>query len=674
MRMKMKRKTITILLSIALTLSLVLSGCAGTGENKPVSNVSKTLSASEKQVGEIRPQDDFYEYVNTKLLKEKNITEDIPTWGTSDEVTEETSKKMNQAMSEIMKKPENYPEGTTERAVANLYQTALDSKGREKAALGPLKPYLDAVNAADSIPAYLASVARIQKDLGKSSLIALELTPDAEDSSRYVLGMSEPALLYTKEELESPNAEKTLQSYMTDLLFAYGGKQDEAKRWSEKLLAFNKALAGASLSKKEADNVDNLKNVLTLKQIQTQIPNLDVSAFLKDSGQEGHKSWVVANPGILPVLNGYLVSENLDLLKQYTTVALLHEYAPFLNAKFSRANAVFQEQNSDDKELAWKAVESLADMDLGELYSKKYFSAEQKQSAEKLVRDILTAYKENIKKLDWMSDESRSGAIRKLDAMNIKIGFPDRYPQWSKKAAVKSPASGGSFIENAVRIHRLMAKAQRDKAFRPVDHSEWGMSPTAVNAYYDPAGNEIVFPAAMLQAPFYDAKASYAQNLGGIGAVIGHEITHAFDDMGSQYDEKGNLRSWWTDEDKLAFSKRAKKFVEYFGQYEGVPGFKVDGELTLGENIADLGGISAVASILGDDRQALREMFKNYAISWGGKYADEDIKEQLKNDEHSPDKVRVNAVLSSTEAFYLAFDVKPGDAMYVAPENRVHMY
>lgn len=239
---------------------------------------------------------------------------------------------------------------------------------------------------------------------------------------------------------------------------------------------------------------------------------------------------------------------------------------------------------------------------------------------------------------------------------------------------MKSPESGGNFIDNAVAIHRLMAQSERDKDFHPVDRNVWEISPTTINAYYDPAANEIVFPAAMLQAPFYDEKASYAKNLGGIGAVIGHEITHTFDDMGSQYDEKGNLRGWWTGEDKLVFSKRAKTFVEYFEQYEGVPGFKVDGKLTLGENIADLGGISAIASILGDDRQALREMFESYAISWGGKYSDEDIKEQLKNDEHSPNKVRVNAVLSSTEAFYSAFDVKPGDGMYVVPENRVHMY
>ena len=607
-------------------------------------------------------------------MAEKNISADVPNWDTSVELIEKTSKNLKLMVEDIMKNRANYPEGTTESDVANLYETVLDREGREKVGLGPLESYLKSVQSADSIFSYLMANAAIQKDLGKSTLLAFESNPDPMDSSRYSLFMNEPTLLLTKEELDSPEAEESLQIYMADLLTANGMDKNQSEAWSKKLLQFHIDLNKTVYSMKLSDDPSRINNPFTMEQIQSKISNMDVSAFLNASGLNGYKSWYVTNPDMLPVINNYLTPNNLELLKQYTSIVLLNEYAPYLNQKFIQAKATFDQSDTDDNETAWQTFENFAEMDLGELYIKRFFSAEKKQAVEQITQDIVKAYKENIKNLDWMSEKSRSEAIKKLDTLNTKIGYPESYPNWSRKAAVKSPEAGGSLISNVVAIHRVMAENNLKKSSNPVDHSEWGMPPQAVNAYYDPTGNEIVLPAAMIQAPFYDEKASYAQNLGGIGAVIGHEITHAFDDNGSQYDEKGNLRKWWTDKDYTAFSERTKKAVEYFGNYEVLPGFKVDGELTLGENIADLGSISTIASILGDDINALKEMFRNYSISWRGKYPEETLKELIETDEHSPSKIRVNAVLSSTDAFYKAYDVKPEDKMYVAPEKRVKIY
>ncbi|NLA79552.1 MAG: M13 family metallopeptidase [Chloroflexi bacterium] len=272
-----------------------------------------------------------------------------------------------------------------------------------------------------------------------------------------------------------------------------------------------------------------------------------------------------------------------------------------------------------------------------------------------------------------MSEASRAEAIKTIDSMMVKVGYPESYTSFAK-GLVKSPEDGGSLIENAIAIHKAKAAAEHAKATAPVDKTVWALSPQTINAYYEPSLNEIIFPAAMLQPPFYNENASLAQNLGGIGTIIAHEITHAFDDMGSLFDDKGNFRDWWTKEDRQAFTERAAKFVSYFGGIEVLPGQKLDGELTLGENIADSGSLSVITSIVRDDKEALKEMLTSYARIWAAVTTEDDILGQLASDEHAPAKVRVNGVLSVTDAFYEAFDLKPGDKMYVAPENRVKLF
>ncbi len=659
----MKRHKTAALLSVGLAVALLFSGCGK----------MKSAETAAIQPTELRLQDDFYTYTNDKLLQEKKSDDDAEGWDQFSERSDALDRQLKDMASSLLKNRETYETGSTERTVADLYQTALDKSGREQTGLGALKPYADAVKSADSIPAYLDAVAKIKKDLGKSSLLTFEVHPDPRDSSRYALFLEEPMQLVKKEQMESGDMSGDINTYISSLLQADGLSSAEAEKWSGELFTLYEKFSKTALSQTEKNNTEHIMNYFTLEQLQAKLLNINLSDFLKKSGQAGYGTRVVINPAMLSVINSSLTEEHLELLKKYTLISLYDEYALYLNSKFSQANATFNQLDPDENTLAWDAVSTLATMELGELYAKEHFNKEKKDAVQKLVSDILTAYRANIRQLDWLSEESRQAAVKKIDAMVVKIGYPEHYQSYLK-GIIKSTGQGGSFIDNTVAVHQQSAAADQRKAKAIVDREEWLMSPVTLNAYYAPSANEIVFPAAMLQAPFYDEKASYAANLGGIGSIIAHEITHAFDDMGALYDEKGNYRNWWTDRDRQSFLERSKKVVDYFSAYEVIPGLKVDGELTLGENIADLGSLSVISSMLRNDTAALKEMYESYANIWATAITEEELKDQIQNDNHAPSKARVNAVLSSTDDFYTAFDIKEGDGMYIPPEKRVKLY
>lgn len=677
----MKKPISVMLLSLTLASSLILSSCGNAkapvsaNETKePVKQEIVQKLKIDKLSATVKPQDDFYEYVNQDLLKEKKTDEENPSWDSFSDVQEKIKNHVNGIIEDLGKNEKIDESNNSKKVVFNLYKTALDSKSKEKVGLGSLKNYIDSIKASKSIPEYLDSIAKIQKELGSVSLFNFATFPDPKNSSKYALILDEPALFAKKEDMEVEETQKDVQKYMETLLTNQGMSEQESKQWSEKLLNLQKEIAENSYSKKEKNNIEKTLNYFKPDEIQAKIPNANISKFLTESGRDGYSSWLVMNPNIMPLINKYLTAENLELLKNYSVLALLNDYALYMNNSYSAANAEFEQVGSDEKEIALEAVKRIAEPELGELYVKQYFSPEKREAVIKIVKNIVEAYKKNIESLTWMSKESKAGAIKKLETLGLKIGYPDDIGRHLSEDIVKSVENGGSLIENAIATNKLMAEKELKKSTSPVDRNEWGMPPQELNAYYDHSTNEIVIPAAILQSPFYDENASYAQNLGAIGAIIGHEITHAFDDNGSHYDEKGNYNDWWTKEDREKFKEQAKKVVEHFGNIEVLPGHKLDGELTLGENIADMGGVSVASSILGDDKEALKDFFMSYARLWATKQPDESLIQQITADEHAPSKIRVNGVLRNTEAFYKAFDVKEGDKMFVEPENRVHMY
>ena len=331
------------------------------------------------------------------------------------------------------------------------------------------------------------------------------------------------------------------------------------------------------------------------------------------------------------------------------------------------------EKKKDFERTVSETVQEKLGFQCGRVFCETYFNEDAKQDVASIIRQIIDVYDNRLAHMEWMTESTRQEARKKLKAITVKVGYPDQWPQDKYSLVLKSPDEGGVYIDNIMEI----LKASQDYSFKtrhdPVDRNEWGMTPQTVNAYYNPGNNEIVFPAGILQAPFYDPEAEPVANLGGIGAVIGHEITHAFDTSGSQYDEKGNLRDWWTAQDKQRFRELAQKVIDYYDTME-VNGIQVNGTLSVTENIADLGGVSCITEIAKEKGYDLKELYHAYGVIWATKYRDEYLSYIMTNDTHSPGITRVNAVLSSTDDFYTALGVKEGDGMYRRPEDRPHIW
>ena len=378
-------------------------------------------------------------------------------------------------------------------------------------------------------------------------------------------------------------------------------------------------------------------------------------------------------------INSLLVEENLQALKDYSTFVMLNDTAEYASEAYVRLQRDMQHalygtsEGWTDEEIWQNLTQSLLPWDFGMIYVKENFSSEDKEEVEKMIGQILDEYEEILMRQEWMSDATKQKAIRKLETMAVKIGYPDEWPAARDMMQVTSISEGGSLLSNLLTSMQVAIKVERDKLGTKVDRSEWDVTPQTINAMYDPLNNEIIFPAGILQAPFYDSEYSYGENWGGIGFIIAHEVSHAFDSSGSLYDEYGNYNEWWTDEEAEQFAILAEDIVEYYGKYE-VMGTPVNGDLTLMENIADLGAMTCVASILEDDKQALNEAFHQLAFNWASKATDSFTLYLLNVDTHSPNKVRVNGVLSSCDAFYEIYNIKEKDGMYVAPENRVGIW
>ncbi len=685
----MSKKTIAILLVTLMLTAVGISACGNVKtdpsnkeDKKTEEKIKEDKKTGEKQDAKevvqaeqasIKPQDDFFNYVKKEMVKKEDNNDPESSWDHLSDMEQKINEDLDKLKEELKTKAADQMTDT-EKGVSNLIGTAEDYETRNKVGLGSLKEYLDVLSNAKSIPEYLDAMAKIQKELGNNSLINIKPEADAKDSSNYILYMEDPNLLIEKDYFGDDQTLESMKAYIKNLLIAYGKDEKEADEWSQKLLDFQKQIADNALSKAEKYDLDKVLNYYTAEKLQSELPNVDVASYLEKTAKNNLEKIIVSNPNMLKQINSYLTEENLELLKNYSIVSLLNNYSAYLNKDFSTAKAEFNYEDSEDSAMAWKSVSQIAEKEVGELYAKKYFSPEKKQAVEKIVKDIIEAYKVKIGKLDWMSEEGKAGAIKKLETMVLKIAYPENYVTWTGENILKSKEENGNLIDNVVAINKWAAQKDIEKASKPVDRTEWGLSPQTLNGYYDHLMNDIVIPAAMLQAPFYDENQSYAKNLGGIGAMIAHEVTHAFDDNGSKYDEKGNLNQWWSDSDHQEFNKRTEKIVKYFGNIEVLPGQKVNGEATMGENIADLGSISTISSIVENDTEALKELYTNYAYTLSNITSEQSLSEQLQSDEHSPNIVRVNGVLSSTEGFYKAFDVKKGDKMYVEPSERVGIY
>lgn len=664
----MKKKILSIMLTALI--SLLLIAC------------NKTITQEQDTKDNVRFQDDFYEYVNSDLLDLIDLDENEAEWTWFSELSAASGQEMRQIISDLKDSSILYEKGSSEQKIRDLYECVSDVENRNATGLGQLQPYLDSIQNANTIQEYEEVLFHLSGEYGFSSIVGgYYIGQDKKDSTKYAVYMMYADTLIGKEYLESQDTQEYVTmyfDYVEKMLEEYGMSKEEAQTASAEIEVLLRDICAASLSTEKYYDPNMAYNVYTKDDLQKLFTNVDVEKMLEILRLDTEDSFIVTDVSQAQKVNSLLVEENLDVLKDFSTFVLLNDIASYSTQGYDKLSKDIKNQlygigAKDDWFEYCEKTQELLPWDFGSIYIKNHFSEKNKQNVEDMIDEILQSYIDIIDRQEWMSDDTKAKARRKLETINVKIGYPDEWPESMEMMQVTPVSEGGSLLSNLLENMQVTIEENLKKLERDVDCSEWDMPPQTVNAYYDSGKNEIVFPAAILQKPFYDEKNTVGANLGGIGFVIAHEISHAFDANGALYDEYGNYNVWWTEEEMAEYSRLSESIVDYYNQY-AVAGGKVNGALTLSENIADLGAITCITSILGDDTEALQDAFEQMAYIWA---SEETVSYQLyllNKDTHSPNKVRVNATLSSCDAFYEAYDIQESDGMYVDPKNRVGIW
>ncbi|MBS4961077.1 MAG: M13 family metallopeptidase [Clostridiales bacterium] len=672
------RKTASVFVLFFFLIVNVI-GCNGTDIQAQTSETN-TIQNTPNSL-----EDDFYQYVNQKTIDGWEIPDDSSEMSWFYQLTDENYKRLDQLVKDVAENREDYADGTTKQRVADLYLTAVDYANRDENKFGPtVTHFFQDLEQAESISSFFNVLDEISNQTGLYSLYTLMYLEDALDSHQYSLyflggdtGLSKEVWL--SEDAYGQQVRKAYETYIVSLFQTMGAAPVDAQKKTQMCMKMMKDFALASLGQQELYNPQNTYHPYGWDEFFKIMTNLDQEKLRRNYHIEGTPEIIIYQEELSKKINGYLTEEHLEECKAYAQFVLMNDTALYASTDLmelkQKMNQVVNGANkiTEKDKMASSIVQSVLGFDCGKLYVDQYFSEESKKMVQEMIDEIIAAYEEKIEGLDWMSDETKSYAIKKLETMDIKIGYPDIWPkdlEDGQSVKITSVEDGGLFIENILAVFKKKRDYQWQQGSKEVDRTVWAMTPQEVNAYYNPNANEIVFPAGILQAPYFDPKASKAQNLGGIGAVIAHEISHAFDSNGAQYDAEGNLKQWWTEEDYAEFERKTQKVIDYYNTFKVLPGYYTNGELTISENIADLGAISCITYLLGDDIEALKEAYTQWATIWASKSTEEYTKLLLKTDVHAPNKVRVNGVLKATDQFYEVFDIKEGDGMYESPENR----
>ena len=686
----MRRRITALLLTLVLVFSL--AGCSkpalenlrdgrdsGSGESED----TEESGGGDEQDSEVRYQDDFYEYVNQDLLDQITLQATDAHWDWFGELNAIVSEEMDQIIEELAADGQTYPKGSSEQKIKDMYECVSNMENRNQTGLGPLQPHIDTIRNAADIAEYVDALARLSEEFGFSSIVGgYGIRQDRADSSEYAVYMMYADTLIGKEYIENEESKEYVDlyfKYVNDMLTEYGMTEEEAAASTQSIERLLRDICASTLRTEQLYDPNITYNVYTEEELQQLYTNVDIPAMLETLRIKGQDKYIVMDVEQAKKINSLLVEENLQALKDYSTFVLLNDTAEYTTANFAKLiddmdNAMYGITQSWEDELIWKRLtQDMLPWDFGTIYVKEHFSAEDKEAVEEMIEQILDEYEVIIRKQEWMSEATREKAIKKLETMQIKIGYPDVWPAALDMMQVTPISEGGSLLSNWLVSMQVMMEDSLNRLGTKVDKTDWDVTPQTINALYSPSNNEIIFPAAILQAPFYDSENSVGANLGGIGFVIAHEISHAFDSSGALYDENGNYDVWWTEEELAEYDRMSQSIVDYYSNYE-IMGMKVNGEQTLMENIADLGAMTCITSIIGDDPYALDDAFTQMTFNWAAEDTASFMMYMLNTDTHAPDKIRVNAVLSSCDAFYEVYDIKETDDMYVAPEDRVGIW
>jgi len=640
----------------------------------------------------VDPKDDFYNYVNGTWMRVNTIPDEESYWGGFGVLRKSTRNDVLEIIN-TSKELGVYEEGSDQKKALLVFESQLDTIARNEAGIEPLKPLLAAINGINSLEDLQTVTATT---MGVSAPFAgIGANPDLNDSSMNIgwvfpggLGLQRDR--YLDQDDKSKEVRQKYVDHIARMFRFIEYSEEDSKKAANLVLDLETKLAEPRLDKVASRDIRNFNNPKSINELTEITPSINWTKFIKDLGVTKELDTVlVMQPKYMEYLNEFLTSTSINDIKTLVTWSTLDQAAGFLTTEIEKANWEFysktlngaQAQRSAE-ERALGTVNSAIGEAIGKLYVEAKFPPEAKEKAEKMIANVIAAFQNRIEVLDWMSDETKQKAIEKLDKFTVKIAYPDEWEDYSELMVKED----NSFAENMMAVGKWQFEKNLSEIGEPVDKTEWGMSPQTVNAYHNPLNNEIVFPAAILQPPFYNYTADEAVNYGGIGAVIGHEISHAFDDSGARFDGDGNVNNWWLPEDLEEFTKRGNLLAEQYDAIEVLDSVFINGKFTLGENIGDLGGVLGAYDGLQlhfeengrpediDGFTAEQRFFMSWATVWRTLMRDEALRTRIKTDPHSPGEVRATQPLKNVDAFYEAFNIKEGDAMWLAPEKRVRIW
>ena len=686
------KKTISYSLLILSTI-IFMNACKDDAKKDLASNEEHGIILKNMDTT-VSPKDDFYNYVNGNWMKTTEIPDDQVRWGGFGVLRKKTNKDVLSILDKA-KKSNKYAPETDQAKALMIFESELDTLTRNKAGITPLLPALEKIE-------QIKTTEDLQKIMTQEAatvsqpfigIAAFSNPNNSKMNSCYItpgsLGLPNRDF-YINTDSSSVKIREQYVDHITRMLQFIGVNKEDASKKAQTILAFETRLAKPRLDKVASRDFRNFNNPRSLAQLQDMVPQVSWQQAFTDLGvTKKLDTLIVMQPAYMNEVKKILNEGDIDTWKTVLQWETLNQAAGMLTTEIEKANWDFYSKtlNGSKKqkpadERALSTVNRSVGEALGKLYVDEMFPPEAKDKAEKMIANVIDAYKERIQKLDWMTDSTKIKAIEKLDKFTVKIGYPDKWKDYSTMDVKPE----NTFYENMMAVTQWKLKENLDKIDEPVDRTEWGMSPQTVNAYFNPFNNEIVFPAAILQPPFYDYLADDAVNYGGIGAVIGHEISHAFDDSGARFDADGNLVNWWTPQDLENFTERGDKLAAQYSKIEVLPGVFINGKFTLGENIGDLGGVLGAYDGLQklykeqgrpepiDGFTPEQRFFMSWATVWRTKQRDESLRTQVKTDPHSPGRYRATQPLLNVDAFYKAFDIKEGDKMYLPQEERVRIW
>ena len=681
----MNKKTQTAFLLGSLFLSLV--ACETT---KKAGGIDLSLMDTE-----VRPQDNFYNYVNGTWMKNTEIPDDKTRWGSFNELRENTDADVLAILKKAANDP-NLDSSSDEGKAVTVFQLINDTLARNELGIKPLIPHIERIEAIQSkadLQPYLEENIR----LGGYALFGFGVSSDAKDSNKNVAQLYPGALgierdYYLKEDEDSKKIKTAYEKHVARMFGFLGKTAEEAKVLAQEVIAVEAQLATARMDKVERRNPAKRYNPRTTDEMGSIAKQIDWPAYLAGIGTEGVDNLVVTDLGFFSSLDAILNENSISAIKTYLLWTLIDGTASRLSMDIDRANWDFYSKTLRGaiaqeplEKRSIRTVNGTLGEALGKLYVSEKFPPEAKAQMKELVGNLVKAYTNRINALNWMDAETKAKAIKKLELTNVKVGYPDQWEDYSG-LSLTNETGEMNYFDAMLNVGAYNFAENIAELGQAVDKTKWFMSPQTVNAYYNPAYNEIVFPAAILQPPFFDFTADAAVNYGGIGGVIGHEISHGFDDSGADYDAYGNLVNWWTEKDLNEFNSLGEKLADQYSALEVLPETFINGKFTLGENIGDVGGIHAAFDALAihheengkpapiDGFSSEERFFLSWGTIWRGKIRDEALKNQVRTDPHSPGYNRANQPLKNMDAFYATFNVQEGDQMYLPKEERVYIW